>query len=77
MFKKNLLLASVALMCAGVAQADEPRGQEREARATLAKNEAAKSSAERAADKEQAAAEALHPDARPVYLNGGHFEGAD
>lgn len=73
MFKRNLLVASVALMFAGLAQADAPRDQEREARATLAKNEATKPASERAAEKEQAAAEALHPDARPVYLNGGHF----
>lgn len=77
MFKRNLLVASVALMAAGLAQAEAPRDQEREARATVAKNDAVRpmtrtQASERAAVKEQPT-EALHPDARPVYLNGGHF----
>lgn len=81
MFKAHLLLAGTALLLAGTAQAAEPEAQaepesiavaHQEAPAPRARDEARDTTANAAASE---AEQELHPDARPVYLNGGHFGG--
>ena len=83
MFRQMLLLAGVAVLFAGAAQAEAPEAQATLARSGVSHQEApapapeagtaetAKILADRAKDDERE----LHPDARPVYLNGGYFDG--
>ncbi|MBW8457872.1 MAG: hypothetical protein K0M58_05460 [Thiobacillus sp.] len=87
MSKQILLLAGAALLFAGTVQAEAPGAQTERARTTIAKNEAFVFSASTEIDvasrncdaiskpDQNEATEELHPDARPVYLNGGHFGG--
>jgi hypothetical protein len=81
MIGRFLGVAGMALMFAGTAQADAPDAQTDASRTALAKKEApapaAHDAAKQASDTPQAnaAEQELHPDARPVYLNGGHFGG--
>lgn len=83
MFKPYLLLAGVALLFAGTVQADSPEAQAKQASTAIAKQEAAAPAADRSARNVAArpatneANQELHPDARPVYLNGGHFGGGE
>lgn len=83
MLKQTLLLAGAALLFAGAAQAEAPEAQPTQARSDASHKEApapapeagtteiAKTLAVRAKDDGRE----LHPDARPVYLNGGYFDG--
>lgn len=79
MFKPNLILAGAAFLFAGFVQADAPNTQAEPARTTIAKQEAPAPAAGNittdSADKSKTreANQELHPDARPVYLNGGYF----
>lgn len=81
MIGRFLRVAGMALMCAGTAQADAPDAQTDAPRMALAKKEAPAPSAHDAAKQAPstppaiAADQELHPDARPVYLDGGHFGG--
>lgn len=74
-----LPVAALALLFAGTTNADAPDPQTDASRTALAKQEAPAPSAHDAAEqatiapKPDAADRELHPDARPVYLNGGHF----
>lgn len=79
MFKPCLLLAGAALLLGGTAQAATPEAQTDHKPTTVAHRDAPAPKAiddttlapttppSREADQE------LHPDARPVYLNGGYF----
>lgn len=81
MMGRFLRAAALALLLAGTANADAPDAQTDAARTALAKKEAPAPSAHDAAKQApiapqaNAAEQELHPDARPVYLNGGHFGG--
>ena len=82
MFKSYLLVTGVALLFAGPAHADNTEAQAMQARAAIAKKEAPAPSATsedldaaRRQGSTNEATEELHPDARPVYLNGGYFGG--
>lgn len=81
MFKTIPLITGAALLCAGVAQAAAPEAQvdpeytkitNKEAPAPTAGDETNEASGNRVAKE---AEQELHPDARPVYLNGGYFGG--
>lgn len=79
MFKTIPLIAGAALLFAGVAQAAAPEAQVDPEYAKLANQEApaptagddTKDASGNRLTKE--ADQELHPDARPVYLNGGYF----
>jgi hypothetical protein len=86
MSKQILLLAGAALLFAGTVQAEAPGVQSEQTRTTIAKNafvfsatnteiEAARNCDATSNQDKNEATEELHPDARPVYLNGGHFGG--
>lgn len=81
MIGRLLRVAGMAMLFAGTAQADAPEAQTDGARLALGKKEApapsAHDAARQAPDTPQANAadQELHPDARPVYLDGGHFGG--
>ncbi len=81
MIGRFLRVAGLAVLFAGTAQADAPKAQADTARMALAKQEAPAPSAHEAArqapsaPQPNTATQELHPDARPVYLDGGHFGG--
>ncbi len=89
MIGRFLRVAGLAVLFAGTAQADVSgtaqadalEAQTDGARMALAKEEAPAPSAHDAAKQApstpqaNAAGQELHPDARPVYLNGGYFGG--
>lgn len=81
MFKPIPLMAGAALLFAGVAQAAAPETQAGQEGATIAQKEVPAPKAgddTRDTSGNSVAKEAeqeLHPDARPVYLNGGYFGG--
>lgn len=86
MSKQILLLAGAALLFAGTVQAEAPGVQSEQTRTTIAKNafvfsatnaeiEAARNCDATSKQDKNEATEELQPDARPVYLNGGHFDG--
>ena len=80
-----LLLAGAALLFAGTVQAEAPGVQSEQTRTTIAKNasvfsatnteiEATRNCDATSKQDKNEATEELHPDARPVYINGGHFD---
>jgi hypothetical protein len=79
MFKAHLLVLGATLAFASAVQAEAPQKQS-DARVAVVAKKAAAAAPEvdtqtRGASTQQnnATNEELHPDARPVYLNGGHF----
>lgn len=79
MFKTIPLIAGAALLFAGVAQAAAPESQadpesttvaHKEAPAPTAGDDTKDVSGNRVTKETE---QELHPDARPVYLNGGYF----
>lgn len=74
-----LIAAGAAFLFAGVAQAATPEAQQDREQMTIAHQEAAAPKAGHDANEDAAtrmakeSVQELHPDARPVYLNGGHF----
>jgi len=81
MIGRFLGAVGMALLWAGTVNAEAPDAQTDAPRMAVAKKEApapsARAPAKPAPAKPQAnaAEQELHPDARPVYLNGGHFGG--
>lgn len=81
MIKQILALAGLALLSSGAALADEAAAQADRNNSQVAQSDAsapavviaAKNATQAAAGKD--AAQELHPDARPVYNNNGHFGG--
>ncbi len=79
MFKTIPLIAGAALLFAGVAQAAETEGQVNPEHTKIANTEApAPTAGDEVKDVSgnrvtKEADQELHPDARPVYLNGGYF----
>jgi hypothetical protein len=82
MSKQTLLLAGVALLFAGAAQADVPQTQVSQASSAIAQKEAPAPTTSIAVtnDSEMTAAKTaeqeLSPNIRPVYLDGGYFGGS-
>lgn len=86
MTKQILLLAGVALLLAGTVQAEAPGVQSEQTRTTIAKNafvfsatnaeiEAARNCDATSKQDKNEATEERHPDAKPVYLDGGDCGG--
>lgn len=74
-----LIAAGAAFLFAGMAQAATPEAQQDREQITIAHQEAAARKAGQDAHEDAAtrmakeSVQELHPEARPVYLNGGHF----
>lgn len=78
MSKQILWLAGAAWLFAGAAQAESTEALATQARSALAQKEAPAPTAgivTAEAPGKKAAERELHPDAKPVYLDGGHFGG--